>query len=147
MKLVHSALVVHSNVRHIWQTLHCHDRFMVRVWVMKLVHGSTQQWTPSMKAARVTHHFCMYVYIYASCPSMLTETRSRWVWHSQGLEWSLSMAVHSNAHQVWKKQCQDESIFEMKLVHGSQYIVMHMICDRHCTLLRWLWHSQFLECS
>ena len=39
---------------------------------MKLVHGSTQQCTPNMK-----------------------EALSRWVWHSQGLEWSLSMAVHS----------------------------------------------------
>ena len=28
-----------------------------------------------------------------------------------------------------------QSIFGMKLVPGSQYTVMHMICDRHCTVM------------
>ena len=44
--------------------------------------------------------------------------------------------MHTKYERSSVKMSLTQSIFEMKLVHGSQYIVMHMICDRHCTLLR-----------
>ena len=121
---------------------------------MKLAHGSTHQWSASMK-----------------------EALSRWVWHSQGLEWSLPMAVHTNGHQVWRKHCQDEfdtvrvwneacpwqhtpmvtkyegstvkmsltqSGFGMKLAHGSTHQWSPSMKE---ALSRWVWHSQGLEWS